>query len=156
MRDSIGGAWLLGIVLVFMSVFIAYIAITINYSNAFNMKTNMITIIEQYDGINPNSLAKIDSLMQGYNYRIKSKCPVPEDNSTYIGVTDQIVTKNPTDRQSYCVYRERRDGEDGAENKYYYNLIVFFNFSLPVLGDLFTFQISSETNVIYYPNDPYF
>ena len=52
MRESINGAWLIGIIMTFMAVFIAYTAISLNYSNAFLMRTQMITIIEQYEGIN--------------------------------------------------------------------------------------------------------
>ncbi len=140
--------------MVFMSVFIAFIAITINYSNAFNLKSKMVSIIEQYDGLNPNSVDNIDKLLKASNYKITSTCPDRGDK--YVGVKDGIVTTNPKDRQSYCVYREKRDAQDGADSKYYYDVLVFFNFSLPVLGDLFTFRIESETNVIYYPNDRYF
>ena len=50
MRESINGAWLIGIIMTFMAVFIAYTAISLNYSNAFLMRTQMITIIEQYEG----------------------------------------------------------------------------------------------------------
>lgn len=152
MRESIGGAWLLGIVLVFMSVFIAYIAITINYSNAYKLKTEMVTAIEQYEGINPTSLSKLDSLIKSHSYRNTMMCPTNE-NDIVLGITDGVVTVNPTTRQSYCVTREF---QSGSEDKYYYNVIVSFDFSLPVLGDLFNFKVSGETNVINYPNDMYF
>lgn len=154
MRESIGGAWLLGIVLVFMSVFIAYIAITINYSNAFKMKTKMITVIEQYQGINSNSLQKMEGMLSDHAYKIKAMCP--SSNDKYLGVDGGVVTTNPTTKQRYCLYREKRVAQSGSDAKYYYRLIVFFNFSLPVLGDLFTFKIDSETNAILYPNDTYF
>ena len=39
MNKSISGLWLFSIVIVFMMVLIAYVAISINYSNDYKLKT---------------------------------------------------------------------------------------------------------------------
>lgn len=152
LRESIGGAWILGIVMVFMMIFVAYISISINYSNAFRLKTEMVTIVEEYEGINPTSLSRLQALLDKYGYRNKMSCKINTDDKI-IGVTDQVVTKNPTTKQSYCVTREERPAQSGAEEKYYYTIYVSFDFALPILGDIFKFQVNGETNAILYPND---
>lgn len=155
MRESIGGAWLLGIVLVFMSIFIAFIAITINYSTAFRLKTEMVTIVEQYEGINTTSVSKLHGLLQSYGYRNTMVCK-KGDHERVIGITDKHITINPNTRQSYCVTREKRSPGKDFETKYYYTVSVSFNFNLPVVGNIFNFVVSGETNAIIYPNDPNF
>lgn len=155
MRESVGGAWLLGIVLVFMAIFIAYISISINYSTAYKLKTAMVTRLEQYDGLNPTAIEELNALMKANGYIQKGNCQRKNASETVWGVTGTVATENPTTRQDYCVKREVKT-DPGEETKYYYTIEVFFGFNLPVLGDLYTFRVSGETNAIYYPNDKYF
>lgn len=153
MNKSISGLWLFSIVIVFMMVLIAYVAISINYSNAYKLKTVLVTKLEQYDGWNNTSKKEIDELMHASGYRQTGNCVVPEDNAKFIGVLDGHVTTNPTTKQNYCVSRVKRAGQNGGEDKYYYNLTIFLGFNLPVLGDIYTFRVSGETGAIYYPKD---
>lgn len=163
MRESINGAWLIGIIMTFMAVFIAYTAISLNYSNAFLMRTQMITIIEQYEGVNQMSLRYMHDIMDGYGYRNKGTC---SEGSVGIYFTNRqtalAATDTPAGRNyAACVTRSFRYATDRwskggtAQVKYYYNLAVFFDFNLPIIGDIFKFNVVGETNAIYYPNDDY-
>lgn len=153
MNKSISGLWLFAIVIVFMMLLIAYVAISINYSNAYKLKTTLVTKLEQYDGWNNTAKAEIDSLLTSSGYRQTGFCQVPEDRSKYIGVLNGHITENPQTRQNYCISRTKRGGQNGGEDKYYYELTLFLGFNLPVLGDLYTFKITGETSAIYYPRD---
>lgn len=153
MNKSISGLWLFSIVIVFMMMLIAYVAISINYSNAYKLKTKLVTKLEQYDGWNNTAKAEIDSIISAAGYRQTGFCKVPDDNSKYIGVLDGHITDNPQGRQNYCISRTVRSGQNGGEDKYYYEITVFLGFNLPVLGDLYTFKITGETGAIYYPKD---
>ncbi len=153
MNKSISGLWLFSVVIVFMMILIAYVAISINYSNAYRLKTNLVTKLEQYDGWNNTAKDEIEAAIRASGYRQTGFCKVPRDNSKIIGVLDGHITENPTTRQSYCVSRTKRDGQNGGEDKYYYELTVFLGFNLPVLGDIYTFSVSGETGAIYYPKD---
>lgn len=156
MRESVGGAWILGIVLTFMAIFIAFIAISINYSTAYKLKTAMVTVIEQYDGFNSTTREELQKLMDGYGYIQKGNCRKPESGNVYGVISGDLTpNQNPTTKQSYCIRRELKPGSDSSEQKYYYTIEVFFGFNLPVLGELYTFRVNGETNAIYYPNgDP--
>lgn len=155
MRESIGGAWIFMIVIVFMSILIAYIAISINYSTAYRLKSAMVTKLEEYDGLNNTSINELEQMISSYGYRQTGYCR-SDDGNKYFGVLNGHITENPTKKQNYCIYRDKRDATGGSEAKYYYEITVFFGFNLPVLGDIYTFKVGGETGPIYYPNDNYF
>ena len=46
MREAIGGTWLFGLVITFIVFFASFLAISINYSKAFNVKKNINEIIK--------------------------------------------------------------------------------------------------------------
>lgn len=155
MKTAINGTWLLGIVLVFMAIFIAYITIAIDYNDAYLLKSKMITIIEQYEGMNGTSVEKLYNAMLSKGYRGKLSCKSQDGEKILGGLENQIIV-NPTAKMNYCVTRSVRYGEDATEDKYYYTLTVTFAYSVPVLGDIFDFRVSGETKDIHYPHDSYF
>ena len=92
MRDSINGLWLIGIVMTLMVFIIAFVAISLNYSNAYRMKSEMVNAIEQYNGINGNTVQKLDSIANCYGYRTAKKC-AKKDGIDVIGVKDDMLQK---------------------------------------------------------------
>ena len=50
MKESIGGTWLIGIVALFIVLFSAFMAYSINYTKAFRAKNGIIDLIEQNEG----------------------------------------------------------------------------------------------------------
>ena len=51
MREAVGGTLLLQIVLVFLVVYIGFMAIILNYGTVFRTKNKIINYIEQYEGV---------------------------------------------------------------------------------------------------------
>ena len=156
MRESINGAWLIGIIMVFMAVFIAYTSISINYSNAFLMRTKMVTAIEQYQGMNDKSLTANYNIMKSYGYVNTGTCP--KDTKCIYKKTK----RNGYANCNYCVGREMHQERDASSkggyaiNRYYYRVNVFFDFNLPILGDILKFNVAGESNAITYPYDTIF
>ncbi len=155
MKNSINGTWLLGIVLVFMAIFIAYITISIDYNEAYILKSKMVTIIEQYEGMNGNTVQMLNSAMRNEGYYGLLSCKSRDGEKVIGGLEDQIVV-NPSQKMNYCVTRDIRYGENATEDKYYYTVTVTFAYSVPILGDIFDFKVSGETRDIHYPHDSYF
>ena len=153
MRESIGGLWLFALVITFMMILIAFVSISINYSNAYRLKTAMVTKLEQYDGWNNLSKKAVDDIVYSSGYRQTGYCKKPDDGSKYIGVLNGSVNSNPRTPQNYCVSRTKRSAKAGSEAKYYYEITIFFGFNLPVLGDIYTFKVSGETGEINYPTN---
>ncbi len=50
MRDAFGGAFMLKMILVFIGIYVAFIAVAISYAKAFRVKNQIINYIEQYEG----------------------------------------------------------------------------------------------------------
>ncbi|MBR4693496.1 MAG: hypothetical protein IKP07_01680 [Bacilli bacterium] len=112
MKQGIANIWLLGMIIVFIAMFSAYIATTINYSKAFKMKNEMLSIIEKHHGVTSNlgqqgesvtnpgqritvdlgAAQTINYYLRGMGYNTKGKCPRNNDNTdvpgTWYGVYD--------------------------------------------------------------------
>ena len=150
MKTSIAGTWVYATVLIFMVVLIAYVTITINYSNAYEISENIIKAIEEYEGINGKSLDKINRLMTN-THTVRGSCP--SDSGGIIGSTITDASKSPGP-YDVCVTRSVHS-TNGVE-KYYYSTTIFFSFSLPVLGNLYSFKIPGETMGMRYVTDTFF
>ncbi len=106
MKDSIANVWLLGIIMVFILLFSAYIAVTVDYSQTFKLKNEVLNIIEKHKGItnssgNPNTdsvinpgkkivsnvgtLQTINLYLAGNAYTAKGPCP--DDGDYWYGVS---------------------------------------------------------------------
>lgn len=168
MRQAYGGAWIYGIMITFILIFVAYITTSIRYSQVFTAKTHIINIIEQYQGLNSKSLAKINRQLEIDNYKTTGKCTTKDNikstvlgnnisygEGDYVGVRDGQGTLNGTDFYQYCVYRSVAYKNTNTNNvdDYYYMVVTFLNFEFPVLGNIYTLRISGETHAINYPND---
>ena len=51
MRQAIGTTWVMQLVIIFMLIFVAFLALTINYTKAFKIKNELITFIEKNEGV---------------------------------------------------------------------------------------------------------
>lgn len=134
MKNGIANIWLLGIVIVFIALFSAYIAITINYSSSFKMKNEILSIIEKHKGLtnyvgetkesmiegkgpvtaNVGAFQTINLFLLGNAYTAKGKCPSDSDiPGTWYGVSD---LGSVSSLKSGSVSYEEAD----SSKKYYY------------------------------------
>lgn len=170
MKESIGGAWLLGIVMTFMVILITFVTLSLNYSTVFRLKSDIISTIEEAQGFNSYSAQKINSLIQNYGYQQKKTCQFKTRTSGVIGIDrddPKFYVNNFSKPFSYCIMREENDRKKNKEynssftsknndKEAYYTVQLAFGFNLPVLGDILTFRVNGETRGIIYPNeDPY-
>ena len=137
MRDSIAGTWLLSLVLVFMLIFVSYLAVSVNYSKAFNMKDRIISIIEESEGHGERAQNRIESYMAGSGYYIRTGCG---NRGTRI---------NPPAGGTYCIDRFINPQSTDEVWQVHYRVTIFFRFDLPVLGHIFTFPVTGETKTIH-------
>lgn len=66
MRESVGGTLLLQIVLVFLTVYIGFMAIVINYGKVFRYKNAIVNRIEQNEGY--ADCESIDTMIKDIGY----------------------------------------------------------------------------------------
>lgn len=153
MREAIGGTWITQLVIVIMFVFVAFLALSINYSKAFRVKNEVISMIEKKEGISNSSIKLINNYLKNSGYGYEGNC-----EEGYIGVSisnnnngtyeDAVANK----RYNYCIKKVKSIAIN-FPNRAYYEVILFFKFNLPVVGDIFTFEVEGQTKDIEYPID---
>ena len=159
MRESVGGAWIYGLVLGFVLLFTSFIALAINYNKVFKVKNEVLSMIEKYNGVNEVNKGIINNYLNnsGYsmtnitcsNYSGEEGLKSGETGSGYINYQKDIMGINPP-QQDMCIRRVKR-GDSG--NVYAYDIILFYDLDVPIIGDIFKFKVTGRTQDIYYPND---
>ena len=77
MRDAFGGVFMIRLMLVFVFIFIAFTAISLNYAKAFRIKNSLTDFIEQqeifdldtfFGSANATGIAKLDQILDAAKY----------------------------------------------------------------------------------------
>lgn len=137
MREAIGSSLLFNIVLTIVIIMIAFLIGSLAYSKAFKVKNRIIDIIVKNEDYNDAAKKEINDMLSEVGYR-KQKL-----NSQTKCSSDSLVDRGGYD---YCVYRKTSSNNDG---NYYYKVVTYMYFDIPVIGRLLTFPVSGETKVIY-------
>ena len=162
MRNSMGMTWTFQIMLIFILIFASFLAIYINFNKAFKMKNEVINIIERNEGISDSNGRKkgavqlIANYLRGNAYSGTGYCP---DETGWYGV-DSLEGRGINDlepavlqkKYHYCV-RKVIGYDDKNFERAYYEVIVFFKFDLPVVGNIYNFSVEGETIDIDFPVD---
>ena len=164
MREAISGTWLFTIVIFFVLLFTAYLALSINYSKAYGVKNEIVEIIERRQGLwrsshNDGSVDEILAYLRELGYRSSGTCPNnSSDDSEWIGyLADGSFYPATGDRNTkylFCVKRitGMKESEKG-ELPYsaYFRIKVFFQLDLPIFGDAFNLTVTGDTATMSYP-----
>lgn len=151
MRESVGSTMSLQVIILFILIFSAFLILVINYSRAYMVKNEMLTIIEKYDGISDNSDAiKItNNYLKEKGYKTKGYCPSSWYGATELeGSRESIELAKDNKRYYYC-FNEicHKDHDSDFYDSCYTKMKVFYKFNLPILGDFKTFDVDGRTNV---------
>lgn len=163
MKESIGGTWLIGIVALFIVLFSAFMAYSINYTKAFRAKNGIIDLIEQNEGYTFYNGSNIENRTQedlmndlsvqakayalvksmGYDYGSKSENKVVCNNDgTISDATKMDAAYQPG---GYCVYRFCN-----SDGTYRYKVVTYVMMKFPVINFGITVPIKGETKTLYY------
>lgn len=146
MRESYGGVGLFIIVIFFLAVFSAYLALSVNYSRAFKVKDEIISIIERRKGINSTSISEIQEYLAEVGYRTTGTCE--EGYSGYDLTSPGTVASKPV----FCVQEHRTNNEyDGNIDSSYYDVEVFFRLEIPIFESIFKIDLKGTTKEIFIP-----
>lgn len=160
MREAIGGTWLAQLIIIFMLIFVAFLALTLNYSKAFKMKNEIITMIEEREGLTTTknnvdgSIKLINNYLLSNGYAITRACPEGSYGATnlHAETLNLVTTGDKAKKYYYCVTKIKSPSKNQL-GKVHYQVIISLKFNLPILGDLFTFEVSGNTNDIATPAD---
>ena len=128
MRDAFGGSFMIKLLIVFIIVYVGFIAIALNYAKAFKVKNKVIEYIEENEITDiSNMTAKAHTEMQQYfqtnivenmDYKVSIKCP---KKSVYC--QDGIVIEESSK------YGSNKEGK-------YYTVTTYFGWEIPFLNIL--------------------
>lgn len=162
MRETIGSTWIFTLAITFTLIFAGFLVIALSYSRTYKQKNDLTSIIEKYEGLTTKSTYKksivgsinvMNTYLNNNNYKMKGVCQDIDD------VYEATETINK-------MYGFNIDGtyEQATEGKKYnfcvlamtnnktcttiFRVTLFFDFNLPVLGDLVRFKVSGQTNEI--------
>ena len=140
MRDAFGGTFMIKLMLIFLAIYIAFIAVALNYAKAFRVKNKIIDIIEQNEGIDD------------YN----DTNGVLGDINTYLGqvsyyvLLDNVEASNTENdhcyQRGYCI-EEHSIKENDIDTKYY-KVTTYIRINFPFFGLNFTIPVQGETRKI--------
>ncbi len=144
MREAIGEALLLnliiGIVIVVALMFIG----SISYSKAFKLKNRIINIIEEHHGYTADAIDEINAILSDVGYQVSngiSGCVEKKNNAQTS--TKLHPNEYNTKGYNYCVVLY-----NDAKGKAYYGVTTFMKFELPIIGDtlgILEFPVYGET-----------
>lgn len=176
MKNAISEVWLLGLMVLFIMSFTGFLAVTINYSRAFKVKDMALTKIETHRGVtnisptscgggggdycNEGTLQAINAYLVGNGYKVRGRCPSPDTGEWYgakdLEFTSSVAFDAAVGGQTYfyCISKHKtviNDAGGTGSNSVYFKIRMFYKLELPVLGDIFTFDVDGRTNPIMNP-----
>ncbi len=143
MRQSIGGAWIMGLMVFFIFLFAGYIILSLNYARVIKVKNEMVSIIEKYEGINSYSVDLLNSYLVSTGYSATGICTSTTGEGVYGGdiASGRLEKAAKGIKYSYCV---KKYNGIGLTN--YYQVTLFYKFNLPVIGNASGFSVKGTTN----------
>lgn len=163
MKESIGYTVSLNIMIVFITIVVAFLCAALIYFKS-NKASNIITsAIEKYEGYSLEAQNEIALNLNSLGYGSRSvRCENPHEDKDGNGLTDDF-DKNAvrcdlieTGQNGYCVYICYEENNfDLTTNKYlgeyyYYKIRTNMMITVPILNDFMDIPIYSNTNRLYY------
>lgn len=162
MRESVGSTWIFLIAITFTIIFAGFLVMALSYSRTYKEKNELTSIIEKYEGLTTKttygknidgSINVMNTYLRNNNYNRKGFCQKVDSvyeatdtvNKMYgfdIDGTPEIAQDNK--RYDYCVLAMTNNETCNT----IFRVTVFFDFNLPVFGDLVKFRVSGQTNEI--------
>lgn len=143
MKEAFGSVWTIQIILVFLVLINAYLAFSVNYTKAFRIKNNIISIIEMQEGFTEAAKTRTEEIMLDTGYNVSfSNIVVP-------GCQDGGYKAIQNNAGGYCVKFNRTGTSSG-----YYSVKTYISIDIPILGKILgafpnVFAIKGETKTIY-------
>lgn len=142
MRESFGGTFMIQLSLIFIVIYVSFMAVAFNYAKAFRVKNGVINIIEQYqyDGTaNDEAIGVINEYLSGVAYSygnnisLKDAC-LKEGNN--LGSTATFTDTGA------CIIPL------GDEKRRYYRVTTYIPINFPFFDLSFHVSVSGETKIV--------
>ena len=142
-KESFGGAFMLKMVLVFIVIYVSFMAVAVNYAKAFRVKNNVINILEQSQFvISTDDFNEIDEYLNKVPYNLNGNSSVKNDCSN-IGFDNKNSSKTKGLTQNgVCITKV------GTNTDFYYRVTTYISIEFPFFDISMTLPINGETKMI--------
>ena len=163
MRESVGGSYLLYIIVFFIGVIILFFASILSYAKAYRVKNRIINIAENSacyplddsdDQLYNNIIMDVNSDLKdvGYTFSSTSDCNfefgnISERDCANFNTSDHGVIGNKGGTYNYCICKVNVDESDPSLG-YYFKVITFSQFEFPIIKDVIKTSVYGETKVM--------
>lgn len=143
MRESFGGAFMIKLVLVFIVIYITFMAIAVEYAKVFRVKNQIINILEQSQFKLGDEISPIDNYLARVPYNkngvvsVQDKC----NGTNFGGTRDNFVL---TERGA-CI-----EGKSDSNGNTYFKVTTYISVELPFFNISMVIPVSGETKTIRY------
>ena len=149
MRDSFGGVFMIRLMLVFIFIFVAFTAVSLNYAKSFRVKNKVIDFIEhneitELSGKNfTNNISKLDGILKSSDY-----------NKT-CEKGDGAIKSKEGKVEGYCykgivILKDKEEKIEGTKSKsIHYQIITYADWNLGALNKLLVLGGQSENSESY-------
>ena len=135
MREAFGGGFMIRLVLVFIVIYICFMAVAVNYARAFRVKNHLINLIVQTQYKTGGSVDPFEKYLDSVNY---------------IGPYDSVNRRNSCEgnggvwlRNGACITRV------GSDDKCYYQVTTFITIDVPLITKM-SLSVKGETKTYTY------
>lgn len=148
MREAMGGAYLYALVIVFIFFFMGFVAYSISYTRAFNVKNGIISILEEYEGYGGEAEKRINDFIDNAGYN-KDSLQNIDCEATTEGSKNAIKSQEG----GFCLVKYCSKPDDKKSNVRY-KVTTYIVFELGITK--IRIPIKGETRTIYtdYSNHP--
>ncbi len=131
MRDAIGGAWTLQLILIFLVIITCILAFSVNYAKAFRLKDAVLDYLEDGQGLTSDVANKIESKRSSVGYGIDWKISGSEWKcKSGICIKFNEVKNNDAIKAKYC-------GTNNSNCKVgYYTVVTFIYVNVPIMANI--------------------
>ncbi len=176
MKTGIASIWIVSLIIIFIFIFSAYIAITVDYSKSFALKNEVLNIIEKNKGmtdkvggerkvstVNPpkemivgaGTIQTINMYLAAHNYDATGSCP--DDGNKWYGMKnlEYFSAGNWEEARKgepyYYCFSKFNTGRDSQYKTIYYKVRFFYKFEIPVISEFLAVKVEGMTDEIYKP-----
>lgn len=141
MRQAVGNAFILNLVITFITLMMLVFVGSISYSKAYKVKNRIINLIEHNKGYDEAVSIEIKEVLSDVGYQISNN-----QSCDRFKVNDKSRIVYPTsefkDGYRYCIIENRTD------TGRYYTVVAFMKFDFPIIGDFMEFPVKGETKIM--------
>ncbi len=148
MREVTSSTWTFSLIITFMFLFSAFLALSITYSKVFKLKNEVLTILEKYEGLTSESHEIINNLLLTSNYKTTGHCKDVLYAEDDLNSNPQYIKKSEANKKYYYCLESSKTSNPNIKDKVYYDIKLFFKFNLPIFGELTSFDINGRTKLI--------